>query len=222
MKKVLMINGSPKRSKSSTGEYIHLIQKLLPSDWVYETIEIGRYKKGDLLPAFNEYSIMVFAFPLYVDAAPGILTAWMEAVEKKARVSNPDLNVWGLLQCGFYEGTQNGPALDIIGNFCRRMGFIWQGGAGIGTGAMIQAVKDAPLEAGIRKSVTSLLKNMVHEMVGVMADSMSLEKEAPAIGFTQYSFPWFLYRMGGQMGWNKEARKNGLKRRELYARPYLV
>ncbi len=214
--KILMVNGSPRGEKSNSMEILRLVESLLPAEADIDYINTG--EKKSKVPDLNEYSTLVFAYPLYIDALPGSMLGWMEACEKDEKGRNPVLNVYALANCGFWEGKQNHIALDMVGSFCRRLGLTWKGGGGIGTGEMILGLKDVPRQAGIRRPIFNLLNDIAREIM------MSGENPEPGNEirlYTQHAFPWILYKYSGEAGWRKQARKNRIGRRAIFARPYI-
>lgn len=48
------------------------------------------------------------------------------------------LEVYCLVNCGFYEGHQNKLAIEMMGNWCEKAGIKWGEEVGIGAGGMIK------------------------------------------------------------------------------------
>ena len=219
-----MINGSPRGVKSSSRDYIAEMKNLLPEDWEYKIMDIG--KENQPVPDFTKFSAMIFVFPLYVDAVPGVLLEWMERAAVSwsetgtgvSGIEDESPRVWAVVNSGFWEGSQNVPALEVVGNFCRRAGFSWEGGIGIGCGAMVQAFKTAPPEMRMKRLVYSALKEMVSVVKSRLGERGKAEN--PEIRVVQYGMPWLMYKIGGHVGWNSERRRNGLSRKEFFTRPY--
>lgn len=66
-----------------------------------------------------------------------------------------DLNIpmYGLVNCGFLEGTQNSIAIDIFKNYCERIGFKWRIGVGIGGGEFMTGSKNMSLNCKMKSPV---------------------------------------------------------------------
>ena len=219
-KRLLMVNGSPKKKESVSGIYLELLRKEFPGGYEFEEISAARGESPD--EPLRQYAGILFALPLYVDSLPGVLMEWMVRILRESpppiEKGGPGIPVWALMQCGFYEGSQNGPALEILGHFCRRAGLNWQGGAGVGGGGMIQAVKDAPPKSGIRRRVSEALTALPLEII------QFLNGEPPGAlepRFVQFGMPRFVYMMGAHFGWRRFLRKNGLNPKVISARPYV-
>ena len=104
----------------------------------------------------------------------------------------------------FHEGNQNHLALAMIRHFCVSAGISWGQGLGVGAGGMVGA---SPLGHGPLRSIGLALDSLSDNIQRNVKDDDF---------FTMPNFPRSLYRIGGHHGWIKEAKKNGLKREELY------
>jgi len=215
---ITAINGSPKRGESNSAEVISIIRSMIGSGHEWNVITPGELlRKGAAIPveSLTDADILLFVFPLYVDGIPSTLLrcteAWAGALAKTPKGSK---RIFAVVNCGFIEGVQNHVALDMMSHFSRAAGQIWCGGAGIGSGEMIAALRNVPQKAGIRKPVIAALQRV--------ADAIrNPDGKVVPVVFTQHAIPWFLYRIMGHFGWRKMARKNGLKRRDLDARPLM-
>lgn len=132
--KIALINGSPKRKDSASGLILKELQGLIPSE--NEIINLHFTKKQPVssdLELLQDCSIMVFAFPLYVDSLPSHLLSCLVRLEEylKHAAFSKDCTVYAIANCGFYEGSQNALALDIMENWCSKAGVIWGGGLGM-------------------------------------------------------------------------------------------
>ena len=217
---IAAINGSPRGASSNSREILDLVASRFPAGGTWAATADLRSTDADL-EALLDADALVIAFPLYVDGLPASLISLLERygeiyrahrASSPARSALPAQRVFAVSNCGFYEGVQNECALRMIGHFCRAFALDWCGGAGIGTGEMVRAVKAVPPEAGIRKPVTGALWAL---SAAAVAPGGRLEANL----FVQHGFPWMLYKISGEMGWRKQARANGLRRKDLFARP---
>ncbi|TVQ36282.1 MAG: hypothetical protein EA384_14725 [Spirochaetaceae bacterium] len=122
--------------------------------------------------------------------------------------------MFAVINCGFYEGSHNRHALEMVEHFCRDLGLVWCGGVGIGTGEMIRGLKEVPLRAGIRRPVVEALQALVGA-IGVSGGRLVENL------YTQHRLPWWVYRLLGQLGWRRQARHNGLRLAALHDRPVM-
>lgn len=91
----------------------------------------------------------MFAFPLYVDGVPSQLLSCLRQIEKVG-VPNKNTMVFGIANCGFYEGKQNEIAIEILRNWCNKLKLQWGMGMGIGVGGGggLAQISSAPLGKG--------------------------------------------------------------------------
>lgn len=222
--RIYAINGSAKGEASNSREMISIVQGYLGRDVEIEVVsQIRQYRKPDdsVFPAMAQSDVLLVSSSLYVDSLPATLMAFLERYAaylagpgKEARASRQ--RVFACVNCGFFEGAQNASALEVIAHFAAASGLVWSGGVGIGTGEMIAALKDAPLDMPIRKPVTRTLR-AVAEAIASGPDG-KLGKNL----FVQHGFPAILYKLAGEAGWRKQAKANGLKTRDLFRKPLEV
>ena len=142
---------------------------------------------------------MLIAFPLYVDSLPMPLIKTLEAIEKESKNLESLPKVYGISQCGFYVASQNYTALKIVENFCERLNLRWQYGIGIGAGVLLNHTKDIkhgptkPIYDGICFLCKDINKNLDEKRENV---------------YISPSLPRFLYKLGGNMMWRKQAKIN--------------
>lgn len=223
--KIAAINGSPKGEASNSREVISILQKMLDAEteWTVVTqIAEDRKRNDNVLPSIFESDVLLITFPLYVDGLPASLMRLMERyaahvqAQDRARGAGSGSKrqrVFAVANCGFYEGVQNECALKMIAHFCEDTGLAWCGGAGFGTGEMIRELKTVPPEAGIRKPITGSLKAIADAIAE--GPGGKLEKNI----YAQHAFPWLAYKLCAEAGWRAQAKKNGLKRSGIHARP---
>ncbi len=221
MKTILYINGSPRGEKGSSSAAIlkdlaSLITLQSGHILKEEHMILPRSLKGDSLPYFkqmDEADVWIFSMPLYVDCLPGHLTWWLREYEKQRGSERAGKRVYGIVNSGFPEAVQNRGALKILKNFCDKNGFEWRIGIGLGMGDPYKELVKVPLK--------SFLKKPILEAFTALAEDLGKE-EPPERDELLVSMRWpvFLYKLQGNLGWPLVLRKNGRKRREIYARPY--
>lgn len=224
---ITAINGSPKGENSNSREVISIVQNMLGSGCEMRVVsQIKEDRKSDesVFAPIIASDVLLITFPLFVDAIPASMMRFMEryaasmpAASRSSSGAAPAgsrrQRVFAVVNCGFYEGVQNEIALDIVAHYCEAVGLDWCGGVGIGTGEMIRALRSVPQKAGIRKPVIRALQ--------LMADAIAKEPDGRLERnlFTQHGLPWIFYKLGGEMGWRKQAKENGLKPKDLFLRP---
>lgn len=205
--KIGIINGSPKPGESNSGIMIEYISSLIVGQ---EIIICNIGKMGLTEEQFAEISksdALIFSFPLYVDSIPSHLLRLLADFEKRI-VFNKNTMVYCIVNNGFFEGKQNCIAIDQMKNWCGAVGLIWGQAIGIGAGEMLPFIKDIPLGYGPNKNIGNALKEMACNIENF---------ESGNDIFISPNWPRFLWRIQASLSvWYPRARKNGLKRRELY------
>ena len=201
--KICMINGSPKHKDSASGLFLEALERKLGDEIEYNHIAAASADLQELLNSVRGSDAIVIAFPLYIDGLPSHLLRLLCSAEPHIAGTAPGAKLYGIALNGFYEGRQNQTSLEMLRNFCERAGLCWGQGAGIGASPMVHAI---PVGEGLNKKMG--------ETLDILAGSIITKQSSDDI-FSQTSMPRFLYIMGGNMGWKRQAKENGLIRRDL-------
>ncbi|MCL2253350.1 MAG: hypothetical protein FWC09_02815 [Lachnospiraceae bacterium] len=204
--KILLINGSPKSSISSSELLINALSEQLGSSNEYVTIRAMGLSKQEFLDGFTGVDAAVVVFPLYVDGIPSHLLRLLYESKDELKHIAPNVVIYAIANNGFYEGEQNTLALNMMRHFCNSADVQWGQGLGIGAGGMLSA---APIGAGPLKNIGAALKSFSHNINNkISKDNL----------FAQPNFPKLLYKLCVHLVWRQSARNNGLKRKDLYKR----
>lgn len=154
---------------------------------------------------------LIIAFPLYIDAIPSHLFRMLVTLEEYMKTEREkDIYVYAIVNNGFFEGQQNHVALEIVKNWCIRCGLHFGQGIGQGAGEMMDFIENVPLGHGP-------LKNLGRNME-ILADNINLRRMGSYILFSP-NFPRFAWRFSAtHFFWNKTAKKNGLRKKEIMRR----
>jgi hypothetical protein len=221
-RKLVIINGSPKPdSNPSVSEYLSSLAETRVSN---DEIRIERFsaRKTVLGGATEAYSAMLesdailFIFPLYFFCLPGQLSRFLQDYAAFAMAQNnggKSPRIYAMINCGFPEDEINGDALRVIESFSRAIGAQYRFGLMIGGGGMILGAKDAPFMKGFMGTIDEYL-SLVKDDILNQQDPVHLTMRAVV------KFPRKIYFVMGNLGWKMQAKKNGLKPRDLYKRPY--
>lgn len=136
MKRVF-IDCSPKK-KNSTSSYIM---------WHVKSLLGGKKIKYKLLPKnydniikdLNDADMVVMSTPTYVDGLPGSVVSFLEYAENK--ITNNNLKLYAISNCGFYEGHQNDNTLAMFKAWSEKAKINYCGGIGYGAGEMIGIIR---------------------------------------------------------------------------------
>lgn len=204
--RIALINGSPKAKNSASGTLLEDIKGYLGEK--AELVELGFHSAVILNETIEELAktdAWVFAFPLYVDGIPGHLLSCLVQLEA-ARIQNPQIRIYGVVNCGFYEGIQAELALQLLQNWCEKSGFLWSGGIGVGGGGGLAMMPKLEPGQGPKAPIDKALASL---------SEVILKKESQDNKYVSVAFPRFLYKLGAQMGWRQMIKANGGKAKDL-------
>lgn len=215
--KIAMINGSPKLGQSNSGAAIKMFEPFL--DDRHEVIHYNLSKQALSARQYEELcgmDALILAFPLYIDAVPSHLFRMMVELETYLQQRpRTDLYVYAIINNGFYEGRQNHVAAKIIKNWCARAGLSFGMAIGQGAGEMLGYMEKVPVGHGPVKNIGKAMEQLAQSIANREQD----EKQGEVLLFNP-NYPRFAWEMAANYGfWHPQARKNGLKRRDLLKRP---
>ncbi len=219
--KIALLNGSPKYKNSSSELLLADLKRcLLKSAEAAETagrepeiLETALHHEtvpAEIMDKLLSADAWVISCPLYVDGLPGHLLSCLlqleDALRKKEHPEARQIFIYGIVNCGFYEGIQAETALEILENFCGKTGLIWGGGIGVGGGGGLAMMNSPKPEKGPKAPIERELR----AMAGRILHQQTLENR-----YVSVAFPRFLYKMAAQMGWRQQIRANGKRARDL-------
>lgn len=206
---IALINASPKKSESASKSLLYDLKSLLFDEhtikgFSFHTPNVTEAEIKDLC----NYSVWVFAFPLYVDGIPSHLLSCLYKIEQFGIVCK-GIRVYAIVNCGFFEGKQNCNALAILKNWCSKIGLIWGMGIGFGGGGSLAYMKSVPLGSGPKGTLGKAYKELTNAIL-----SQSSKEDI----YTSIGFPRFLYKVAAEMGWKQMIIANGGKKKDLNKR----
>lgn len=234
--KILLANGSPKVKDSASRIFLDYMKGYLTEQSRQQPEAVPATKESNppqlirgteileaefhaadipegIMEELKGADALIFACPLYVDGLPGHLLSCLIQLGSllcSPQWQNPGLRVYGIVNCGFYEGIQAQYALDLLQNWCAQTGIIWCGGIGIGGGGGISSMPAVEGGHGPRAPVEKALS----EMAATVLQQKSRENK-----YVSVAFPRLLYQLAAQMGWRQMIRANGGRARDLGKRP---
>ena len=218
MKKIAVINGSPKAKDSVSALLVDQVTNILETEpTVYQATKLLRQDDVSAeLSRIIHSDVLLLVFPVYVDSLPAPLLKILVSLEQAAKTGEGPLpKVYAVCNCGFYEAEHTRIALEMIGNFCARTGFRRGYGLGIGMGGiMLSAGKNT--SKGPAANIFAALKELCTSIQENNTDNGSKGHDV----FITPKFPRFLYSLGGNLSWRLTARKYGAQKK-LGARPHI-
>jgi len=203
---IALINGSPKKTESSSGALLHDLKSLFPAEY---SIKEFRMNKPTLTEAEIEelqgYSTWVFAQPLYIDGLPSHLLFCLYQLEQ-ALSTDKVIRVYAIVNGGLYEGKQSHHALAIMENWCKRAGLQWGMGIGYGGGGGMAQMKHIPLGKGPKRALGKAYT--------VFAETIASQSSGENI-YASITIPRFLYKYIVERGWRKRLKANGGRAKDI-------
>ncbi|WP_028042473.1 hypothetical protein [Candidatus Stoquefichus massiliensis] len=199
--RIAFIDGSPKIKQSTSGILLEDIKSSISQQAECIDITMHKQKLSDIqLEQLKSVDVFVISCPLYVDGIPGHLLSCLGQLEETFK-NQLQINVYGIVNCGFYEGQQARYALNILENWCIKTGLIWSGGIGIGGGGGISQMPNGP-RVPINKAFQEMGNNI-------------MQKQIQKNQYVSIAFPRFLYKVAAQFGWRQLMKSNGGKPKDL-------
>ena len=208
--KIALINASPKMNQSASATLLEELQlSISETAEVTETALHTSVISEEMWEKLKSADVWVFSCPLYVDGIPGHLLSCLMQLEK-AKWQEREIRVYGIVNCGFYEGIQAKFALALLKNWCEKSGFLYAGGIGVGGGGGLAQMPKVQGGHGPRGPIEKALQAMAVSI---------LQQETQENQYVSVAFPRFLYRMAAQMGWRRWIKANGGKAKDLGRQP---
>lgn len=160
--------------------------------------------------------LLIVAAPLYVDALPALVGRALELLGAHlAEKVSPLRQVVGLLNCGFPEADHNRSALRILRAFAHANGLRWAGGLAMGAGEIIHG-QPLPQARFVARAQIRALRLAANDL----AAGRGISPEASR-AMARPLLPAWLFRLVAPLKWWWMARRHGVARQELHARPLL-
>jgi len=204
--RIALINASPKFKESACEVLLGDLKTFLPENC--ETIELCLRKPQTDVKVISELTkadVWIFAYPLYFDGLPGhMLSCLMQIAETDA--IKEDKKVYGIANCGFYEGKQNVNSLNVLENWCNRYNLSWCGGVGVGAGGCINTISEM--------KPTKALKKPIGKALSCLAKNIANETSAENL-YTSVGLPRGLYKFLAEISWRSTLKKNGQNPKDI-------
>lgn len=221
-RKIVVINASPKMSDESMSEWL---SSLGENNMKGKSTDINRINvrksitKGQQELDFEKIiqaDALVFIFPLYIFCLSGMLMRFLQDFYKyynEHKAESHNAMVYAVVNCGFTEPDINLESIRVIQSFTEKINSSFRFGVLIGGGPMIFEAKGAPFMKRILRELNAAFILMKKDVINKANQSLDNI-------YISVKFPRKLYFFMGGMGWVSAVRKNGLKKRELYRKPY--
>lgn len=159
---ITIINGSPKLKKSNSELLIHYLEKKLQGHNV-NIYNISRKKQYEAALNVEACEALVLVFPLYDDGIPSTLLNFLITLEEQG--VSEKLRIYACINNGFYEGRQNGIAVEQLKIWCEKTGAQWGQAIGGGAGEMLRFMHVLPFGVivnwNLRRGIQELSENIL-------------------------------------------------------------
>lgn len=183
MGNIMILNASPRALKSNSRKYAQLFCDACPEPAQYFSLNHANH--AQLLSAMQDYSDVLFVFPLYADAIPVTLLHFLNSMESHHFPQKPVISV--LINCGFLEYAQNDIAVEMVELFCSKNGFPMGSVLKIGSG---EAILNTPFKFLVKRKIRKLALSIVRGQRRVYHVKMPLTKRMFVLASSKY---WIAY-----------------------------
>nr|WP_319488767.1 NAD(P)H-dependent oxidoreductase [uncultured Caproiciproducens sp.] len=221
-KNVVLISASPKVNEKSVSDMLTaMAEGQMGADNFHITHvnvrkSITQKHTGSDFEAMLKADALVIAFPLYFFCLPGILIRFLQDYDQFYKLhqdSAAKAKVYAVINCGFPEPGINTEAARVIESFSRQTGNTFRFAVLLGGGGMLLGAKDAPF---MKKPMAAITEGFHATAQDIQSEDLSPIENV----VVSMKFPRKLYFFMGNRGWTSSARKNGLKKEDLYRKPY--
>ena len=208
-KKALLLIGSP-RGKASVSNSLgdHLLALLKGRSLETEKMLVypalaDEKKTEELLAAVDSCTLLILAFPLYVDqiTAPVMDLLRRIAERRQGHQTATDQALAAIVNCGFPETAHCRSAAEITGIFAKTAGFRFLGCLALGMGGAIGNRDLAKAGGIVRHQVKALAQAAAYLADGKEIPATVIELMGKAM------MPRWFYSLAANWGWKRTAHK---------------
>lgn len=219
-KHLTIFNGSPRGNKGNTPIMLNQFGKGFASvaGHTYKMHNLNRLRDHNKFSQeFSEAESIWLGFPLYTDAMPGMVKAFIESLEDfRGRIINPPIGF--LVQSGFPEALHSRYIERYLEKLSARLNAPYLGtivkGGGEGV-RMMPPERNADLFKGLRGLGQGFAENGKLDSE-LLSDIAGVERYSPLLGPV---FKIFLRTSAASWYWDSQLKQNGVYE-ERFAQPY--
>ncbi len=205
--KVLLLNGSMRNVSGNSAKLAAQLAKQLKRGTVSADLRQYLGRMPELLPILDEVSDIVFCIPLYVDGLPSQVIRFMEWMERE--YSGEAKRVYVLANMGLYESRQLVNLFSQARQWSEKMGFDYCGGLGVSAGELVGVLMDIlPFRFLFTKKIAQGMDRL-SKVIDACAKTDDIYTEP-------HCFPRSVYILIANTNWNRTAKQNGLRPKDLY------
>lgn len=218
MQNIVLLNGSPRVSGSTSMKLLDVLKNRLDSDCKATVIEANKsiLHKNQLqdYTRMGKAKAIVIAFPLYVYCLPGALIEFLSGYSEYVNsIGKPaKQKIYAIINCGFPESGISNDAALVIKHFCKEIHAAYRFSILIGSGGMLQPLRIMPSVNKMWRSIGSACDRIVFDM---RDENISMDIHIDS------KLPKKLFSFIAQTNFTVIAKKNGINRKEIFRKPYL-
>ncbi len=194
MGSIIILNGSPRAPKSNSKSYATIFSENCKCKTEY--YNILKTNHHELCKKLEEFSDVLFVFPLYADGIPVTLLNFLKTLETNPPKSKPVISV--LINCGFLEYRQNDVAIRMMQLFCEQNGYRFGSVLKIGSG---EAILTTPFKILVIRKIKKLAASILRADYCTLQTTMLL---SPKMFVKASSAYWINY-----------GKKNGITKEQM-------
>jgi hypothetical protein len=219
VRSLLLLDGSPRGLRSNSMKMLSRVAQGWESGGGAPPEVLHLAQPGGIERAvarFGAADAVLLGMPLYTDAMPGLVMAFIEALSPRVGAVNPPLGF--LVQSGFPEALHSRPLERYLEKLARRLGSPYAGTIVRGGGESLQSVPDRAngrLWTRLRLLGEQFARDgrFGAESLRAVAGVERLPAPAAALLALAFRLP------GSQFYWNRQLKRNGAWDRR-FAAPY--
>ena len=204
--RLVMLNCSLRADNANSKKFMKRILPLLEAET--EIVNLSSYlaQPEKLVELLLSAEKIVLGMPLYVDGVPSAPLRIMETLEKSGKAAGKKIYV--VANMGLYESRQIRHLLSIVKTWCETCGSEYCGGLAIGAGEMLKMMMlSKDIEQGPSKNMAEGVKKIASAInAGQVMDDVYADV---------HKFSRGMYIFAANASWPMDAKKNGLKKKDL-------
>lgn len=212
--KTVFIAASPKKRWSNSAYLLAITRGLTRGEKVWVNFR-GVRDYPQIIDALQDADALVFGMPLYVDAVPSHVLELLQELERRSAETPLHCRVYGLCNCGFYEGEQCELELALLECWCERCRLTFSGGVGIGAGEMLGVLRLSPV-IGLAAMLVEFIIRLLFSLCGGLSAAAVLHCLNPLSAVISL-LVWPLFSLGPWISAAKLGKSVSTQRRHLIA-----
>ena len=194
-----LISGSPKPVNSNSLYFLKNISKNIED---FKIFELKKDKYSEIIESIQKSSVIVFALPLYVDSPTSITLSFYDyIIDNNINLDNK--KIYAILNCGFREGEQNITAVNIIKNWCKKIGGKYSGSIMIGAGEIVG------------KKKYKFISHTALKKINCFSNCIRLKQKSGDVITTMNFINNKVYCYLANLSWTKKGKLNNLSKENL-------